>query len=258
MNCRFTNINLPEYVSRRLFFGAFQIGGDIKVYPYYFKSPVAYPQRESYPQPYSQYTAPLRHFLSQQQTYLDQRCISKQEADYMAMNRLLWLEHVNWTRMTIISIVFQLPDLPFVQKRLLQNATDLGNCLRPFYGDQIADYYAKLIQQHLVIAAELVTAAVKGDTNTVNVKEKEWYKNADEIVSFLSSINPYLSKNVLQEMFYKHLELTKNEAVTMIQKNYQADIEVFDEIEAQILAMSDMIVSAIVRQFYIRFICKYC
>ena len=33
-------------------------------------------------------------------------------------------------------------------------------------------------------------------------------------------------------MFYKHLELTKNEAVTMIQKNYKADIEVFDEIEA--------------------------
>jgi len=41
--------------------------------------------------------------------------------------------------MTIISIVFGLPDLPFVQERLLQNATDLGNCLRPFYGDQIAE-----------------------------------------------------------------------------------------------------------------------
>ncbi|WP_339173764.1 hypothetical protein MKY51_15660 [Solibacillus sp. FSL R5-0691] len=175
----------------------------------------------------------------------------------MAMNRLLWMEHVNWTRMTIISIVFQLPDLPFVQKRLLQNATDLGNCLRPFYGDQIADYYAKLIQDHLVIAAELVTAAVKGDTNTVNTKEKEWYKNADDIVLFLSNLNPYLSKAALQEMFYKHLELTKKEAVTMIQKDYQTDIEVFDEIEAEALAMSDMIASAIVMQFFYRFKCPH-
>nr|WP_231918743.1 hypothetical protein [Solibacillus silvestris] len=173
----------------------------------------------------------------------------------MAMNRLLWMEHVNWTRMTITSIVFQLPDLPFVQKRLLQNATDLGNCLRPFYGDQIADHYAKLIQDHLVIAAELVTAAVKGDTNTVNAKEKEWYKNADDIVLFLSNINPYLRKDDLQEMFYKHLELTENEAVTMIQKNYQADIEAFDQIETEALAMSDMIASAIVMQFYYRFRC---
>lgn len=228
------------------------------MYPYYTNGFFTYPLSASYPHPFSQYTAPLRHFLTPQQSYVDQRCISKTEADYMAMNRLLWMEHVNWTRMTIISIVFQLPDLPFVQKRLLQNATDLGNCLRPFYGDQIADYYAKLIQDHLVIAAELVTAAVKGDTNTVNAKEKEWYKNADDIVLFLSNLNPYLSKDALQEMFYKHLELTKNEAVTMIQKDFQADIDVFDEIEAEALAMSDMIASAIVMQFFYRFKYPYC
>lgn len=227
------------------------------MYPYYTNGFFTYPLSASYPQPYSQYTAPLRHFLTQQQSYLHQRCISKAESDYLAMNRLLWMEHVNWTRMTIISIVFQLPDLPFVQQRLLQNATDLGNCLRPFYGDQIADHYAKLIQEHLVIAAELVTAAVKGDTNIVNTKEKEWYKNADDIVLFLSNINPYLTKDALQKMFYKHLELTKNEAVTMIQKNYKADIEVFDEIEAQALAMSDMIAYAIVMQFFDWFRCPH-
>lgn len=226
------------------------------MFPYYTNG-ITYPLSASYVQPFSQYTAPLRHFLAQQQNNLNQRCISKTESDYMAMNRLLWMEHVNWTRMTIISIVFQLPDLPFVQKRLLQNATDLGNCLRPFYGDQIADYYAKLIQDHLVIAAELVSAAVKGDTNTVNTKEKEWYKNADDIVLFLSNLNPCLSNNALQEMFYKHLELTKKEAVTMIQKDYQTDIEVFDEIEAEALAMSDMIASAIVMQFYYRFKCPF-
>ena len=227
------------------------------MYPYYTNGFFVYPLSASYPQPYSQYTAPLRHFLTQQQSYLNQRCISKAESDYLAMNRLLWMEHVNWTRMTIISIVFQLPDLPFVQQRLLQNATDLGNCLRPFYGDQIADHYAKLIQEHLVIAAQLVTAAVKGDTNTVSAKEKEWYKNADDIVLFLSNINPYLTKDALQKMFYKHLELTKNEAVTMIQKNYKADVEVFDEIEAQVLAMSDMIASAIIMQFFDRFKCPH-
>ena len=50
-------------------------------------------------------------------------------------------------------------------------------------------------------------------------------------------------------MFYTHLALTKKEAVTMIQKNYQEDIQVFNAIEAEALAMSDMIASAIVMQF---------
>jgi len=201
--------------------------------------------------PYTQYTAPIRHFLQPQRD--NRKCISKAESDYLAMNRLLWLEHVNWTRMTIISIVFGLPDLPFVQTRLLRNATDLGNCLRPFYGDQIADRYAELIKEHLLIAAQLVTAANKGDAATAAAKEKEWYRNADDIAIFLSTINPYLSKEAVQQMFYSHLALTKKEAVTMIQKDYQADVQVFDEIEAEVLAMSDMIAMAIVMQFCYRF-----
>ncbi|MEO4052065.1 hypothetical protein [Solibacillus sp. CAU 1738] len=198
----------------------------------------------------TQYTAPIRYFLSMQSNLPDYRCISKTEADFMAMNRLLWMEHVNWTRMTIMGIVFNLPDLPFVQERLLKNATDLGNCLRPFYGDQIANHYAELIKEHLVIAAELVTAAAKGDNETAQQKEKAWYENADQIVAFLSSINPFINKQELQKMFYSHLSLTKEEAVNMLQKNYEADIEVFDKIEAEAMAMSDMIASAIVKQFF--------
>lgn len=198
----------------------------------------------------SDYSAPVRHFLNEQPSWNDYRCISKKEADFMAMNRLLWMEHVNWTRMTIISIVFGLPDLPFVQERLLRNATDLGNCLRPFYGDQIANRYTELIKDHLTIAAELVNAASKGDVVTAKLKEAEWYRNADDIVAFLTSINSYLHKDSLQQMFYEHLKLTKEEAVSMIQKNYKEDVAVFDQIEAEALAMSDMIASAIVCQFF--------
>ncbi|MFJ7914810.1 MULTISPECIES: hypothetical protein [unclassified Lysinibacillus] len=216
------------------------------MYPYSNGKYVS-PLSKLYNASYTQYTAPIRHFLQPQNDY--RHCISKAESDFMAMNRILWMEHVNWTRMTIISIVFGLPDLPFVQERLLQNATDLGNCLRPFYGDQIADRYAELIKEHLLIAAQLVTAAAKGDTATADAKEKEWYRNADDIAIFLNRINPYLSIEEVQKMFYTHLALTKKEAVTMIQKNYQEDIQVFDDIEAEALAMSDMIASAIVMQF---------
>ncbi|MER2090168.1 MAG: acetylglutamate kinase [Sporosarcina sp.] len=161
---------------------------------------------------------------------------------------------MNWTRMTIISIVFGLPDLQFVQERLLRNATDLGNCLRPFYGDKLADRYAVLIKEHLVLAAELVTAATKGDAKKAAEAEKQWYRNADDIAEFLSSINPYAEKEDVRKMLYTHLALTKLEAVYMIQKKFKEDIEVFDKIEAQALEMSDMIAEAIVRQFPAMFI----
>ncbi|WP_144510357.1 hypothetical protein [Bacillus sp. FJAT-22090] len=203
----------------------------------------------SYEVPYSQYTAPVRYFLNKITNFSQQIYISKATVDFESMNRLLWLEHVNWTRMTITSIVFHLPDIQSVQERLLQNATDLGNCILPFYGYQIASRYAQLIKEHLVLAAELVTAAVKGDTKEADLKEKEWYRNADDIATFLSSINPYLTKAGVQQMFYMHLSLTKYEAICMIKKNYKEDIKVFDQIEAEALEMADMISKAIVMQF---------
>lgn len=202
---------------------------------------------------YSQYTASVRYIANNATDLYGRCCISKAEVDFISMNRLLWMEHVNWTRMTIISIVFGLPDLQFVQERLLRNATDMGNFLRPFYGDKIADRYTVLITEHLLLAAELVTAAVMGDAEKAAEAEKQWYRNADDIAEFLSGINPYLGKEEVRKMFYTHLALTKLEAVYMIQKDFKAGIEVFDKIEAQALEMSDMIVFAIIRQFYYLF-----
>ena len=190
------------------------------------------------------YWVPLPHFSAQ-----IRHCISMAELNLKNTHRLLWEQHVNWTRMTIISIVFGLPNLPVVQDRLLRNATDMGNMLRPYYGDKIADAYGKLIKEHLLQAAELVTAAAKGDAKKAAEAEKEWYKNADEIAVFLSSINPYLQKEEVRKMFYEHLALTKYEAVSMIQKKYKLDVEVFDQIEAQALEMADAISDAIIKQF---------
>lgn len=206
--------------------------------------------------PSTEYTAPVRYILNTPDLY-GRRFLSKEEVDFKSMNRLLWEEHVNWTCMTIMSIVFDLPDLEEVQTRLLRNATDLGNFLRPFYGDQLADEYAALIKEHLVLAAELVTAAVKGDTKTAEEKEKQWYRNADEISMFLSHINPCINLEAIRKMFYTHLALTKQEAVTMIGKNFKEDIAVFDKIEAEALEMSDMIADGIIQQFP-TFFYRYC
>ncbi|MFB4169712.1 LysM domain-containing protein [Virgibacillus sp. JSM 102003] len=176
-------------------------------------------------------------------------CISQAEFEFRSDNRKLWEEHVAWTRMTIISLTFNLPDVEFVIARLLQNATDMGDAIRPYYGDRLADIYANLIKEHLIFAADLVKAAVAGDQEAAMTAEQKWYANADEIARFWSSVNPYLSEKGVRDMFYQHLDLTKQEAVFMINMDYQKDIQIYDEIEEQALAMSDAISTAVVKQF---------
>lgn len=176
-------------------------------------------------------------------------CISPAEVELKENMRSLWEQHVAWTRMTIISLTFKLPDVDAVIKRLLQNATDMGNAIRPLYGDQLADTFGNLIKEHLLIAADLVKAVIAGDQQAAMTAEKKWYANADQIAAFLSRINPFLSENEVRKMFYNHLDLTKTEAVSMINMDYQKDIGVYDEIQEQALGMADAITSAIVKQF---------
>jgi hypothetical protein len=163
--------------------------------------------------------------------------------------RKLWEQHVAWTRMLIISIAANLPNEELVARRLLRNAPDMANALKPFYGEANSSIFARLLRDHLLIADQLVKAAKAGDHKGAADAEKRWYDNADEIAAFLNSINPYWPKEAMKAMLYEHLALTKSEAVSRLNKDFASDIATYDKIEQQALSMADAITDGIVKQF---------
>lgn len=163
--------------------------------------------------------------------------------------RMLWMEHVFWTRLAILSTVFDLPDATVVTARLLRNPKDFEAVLKQYYGEETASKFADLLTKHLTIAAELVTASKAGDTAGATDAERRWYENADEIAAFLGEINPYWSEREWRKMLYDHLSLTKDEAVDILTGNYENSIGVFENIEHQALAMADMMTQGIAKQF---------
>ncbi len=163
--------------------------------------------------------------------------------------RLLWEQHVYWTRMVILSMVFALPDVESVTARLLRNPKDFEAALKPLYGEDAAAKFAELFTSHLTIAAELVKAAKAGDNAAAADAEKRWYANADQIAAFLGSINPFWSVEEWQKMLYDHLAMTKTEAVYLLTQKYADSIRIFEKIEQEALAMADMMTAGIVKQF---------
>ncbi len=166
-------------------------------------------------------------------------------------NRRLWTEHVLWTRFFIISTAFCLPDLPFVTKRLLKNPRDFADEFRPFYGEQTATRFEKLLAEHLLIAAQLVNAAKSGDTAEVEKQRKKWYANAEDIARFLSRINPFWSECVWRDLLFDHLRMTEDEAVQILTGQYERSIKKFDDIQAEALQMADVMTCGIIQQFCI-------
>ncbi len=163
--------------------------------------------------------------------------------------RQLWEEHIVYTRGFITSALAGLEDTGKVAERLLRNQDDIGNAIKPIYGEEAGKKLSALLRDHILIAADIVTAAKAGDNDGVAKGQKRWTANADDIAVFLSSANPNWPVQSLKDMLYMHLALTTTEVVSRIKKDWSADIEAYDKGHAHMLMFADMLTDGIVKQF---------
>ena len=164
--------------------------------------------------------------------------------------RKLWEDHVTWTRVYIIAALADLPEADAAAQRLLQNQTDIGNAVKPFYGDAAGDQLTALLKDHILIAADLLAAAKAGDTAKFEDANKRWYENADQIAAFLSSANPdNWPLSEMQTMMKDHLDLTLEEATARLNEDWTGDVAAYDKVHDEILHMADMISEGIIKQF---------
>lgn len=170
----------------------------------------------------------------------------------MAM-RQLWEEHIAYTRNFIISSIAGLPDADSVAQRLLKNQDDIGAAIRPYYGDEAAKKLAALLRDHILIAADVVKAAVAGKKDDLAAQQKRWTGNGKDIAAFLSGANPNWTRKSLEEMLQAHLDLTTGEVVGRLKKDWAADIKAYDEGHEHMLMFADMLSEGIKKQFPAKF-----
>lgn len=166
----------------------------------------------------------------------------------------LWVEHIVWTRQYIVAAAADQPDASFAAERLLKNQEDIGNAIKPFYGDQAGDQVTLQLKDHILIAVDLLEAAKAGNSIALDEIEEKWYANAEDIATFLSGANPNWTKEDLLNMVNEHLSLTKTEAVARLTGDYATDVATFDALYHHAVSMGDQFTIGIVNQFQERFV----
>lgn len=169
---------------------------------------------------------------------------------FSADMRKLWEDHITWTRLFIVDATAGLPEKDATTARLLQNQTDIGNAIKPFYGEAAGTQLTSLLRDHILIAADLVTAAAAGDAAKKDDANRRWLANADQIAAFLTAANPkHWPADATKKMMHDHLDLTTQEVVAHLGKSWKADIAAYDSVHSQILHMADMLSAGIEEQF---------
>ncbi|AYE33748.1 glycosyltransferase [Clostridium septicum] len=179
-------------------------------------------------------------------------CISDSpevKCNFKMLERKLWIDHVLWTRSFIVSDIASLEDKNDVLHRLFKNQDDIGNSIKPYYGEEAGNKLAVLLRDHIALAGKVLEAAKNKNKDELDKYNKLWYDNADKIADFLSSANPNYNNKELKDMLYKHLQFVTDQVVARLNNNWKDDIESFDKGENHIINFADIISDGIIKQF---------
>jgi peptidoglycan hydrolase-like protein with peptidoglycan-binding domain len=164
--------------------------------------------------------------------------------------RKLWEDHITWTRLYIVEFVGGLPDVSSTATRLFQNQVDIGNAIKPYYGDAAGNQLTVLLKAHIQGAVDILAAAKAGDQAKLATAKQAWYDNANQIAAFLNQANPNnWPLATLQAHMKAHLDSTLDEAVQQLQGNYSASVADYDSVHNEILMLADTLSKGIIAQF---------
>jgi len=176
------------------------------------------------------------------------------KSDFQDAMRRLWSDHVAYTRLFIVDAAAGSADKDATTQRLLQNQTDIGNAVSEFYGRDAGNKLTALLKDHILIAANIVTAAKAGDNAKVTSENKRWHDNAVDIAKFLHGANPkQWPEATLQSALFMHLDQTLNEASNQLKGNYAASLKDYDQAMDHMLMVADTLTNGIVAQFPSKF-----
>lgn len=183
-----------------------------------------------------------------------ERAVSTRASAFHDAMRTLWESHGTWTERAIVDFVGGVSDTPVVIARLLQNQTDIGNAVKPYYGHKAGEELTTLLKGHINAALAVLKAAKAGDDHALSSSKAAFYANGNQVAAFLHAANPHhWSLRAMKTMMRIHLDQVIALAVDQLEGRYAAAVRLYDRYIDHILDMADMLSTGIMQQFPNRF-----
>jgi len=163
--------------------------------------------------------------------------------------RQLWAEHMEWTYATVDAFFHDQAGLTPKLNRLLQNQEDIGNSIKPYFGNEAGEKLAKLLTEHIQLAVPVLSAAQNGNNASLEEAIDNWYANAQEIGDDFAILNPKAwDQEALRDIWKTHITQTVGYSVALLQNNLDDAIAQYQQAYDHMMEMADEMTDGIVNK----------
>jgi hypothetical protein len=164
--------------------------------------------------------------------------------------RKLWQDRNTWGYLLINGTLGDLPYRDASLRRLLQIQNDIGNAIKPYYGEQAGNELAALLTEHVVICDDLLKAAKAANAQEFKATVARWYDNSDRTAEFLNNLdseNWPLTETTIA--LRKYLDITLEGAMARWNSDFETNLAAQEKAQVQAIEIADMLSDAIIKQF---------
>lgn len=158
------------------------------------------------------------------------QCISYDQMNTIYQIRTFWFEMAIWTRAILVGKFTGKGYSELALARLKQNIADYGELLKNFFDDPKVDEYLQILYNYIELVNDLINAGTVGNVEEINRITALLFENADKRAMLLTDMNSYLDQNEWKSILYGYTQNTIDEISTFLANDYQANINIFDDL----------------------------
>lgn len=154
------------------------------------------------------------------------RCMTREQVEAVFLLRMFLFELVIWTRHYLINRYLGIGNEEIILQRLIGVVDEFARMLAIVFGPEVIQEHMPLFHTHIDLLTSLISAQIEGNAEVVNEVTRLLYANAEEIASFLASINPFWDEIQLRNNLFRYLQYTIAESITFLTGEYDRNIDI--------------------------------